>query len=217
MTIASTGSQEPKVSWEQAFEQFHRLVHYAANTHKRDGIVDTAVCADDLYQEGIIKLYDCWREWCVDKGKDMDEFAPIFRTSLWRAVKRGGGRQNNYLDIDKATDKAIDTSSRPEDSIDRLDLEEKLTVLHQHLSQNARLLLNEIMEPSIRTLFEALADFKRKEMIKSQGKRVNIPKDTSVKMKHIQKSLGFTGKQYDNAILELKNRTKEIWGYLPSR
>ena len=41
-------------------------------------------------------------------------------------------------------------------------------------------------------------------MLKSQGKRINVPKDRTVRMKHIVRSMGITTKQYDTAIAEIR-------------
>jgi hypothetical protein len=198
---------ELKITWEQAVDQFDNLIKFAARQQIENNTVDSAVSAEDLYQEGMIKLYDCWVKWCVERGKDMDEFGPIFRKSLFRKVKQCGKRQKSMVDIDAAANILEDTNS--EDTVERMHREEGLDTLKGILSNDiAKQLLAELIQPSARTLFEAHADKQRKEMLKSQGHKVNVPKDNTVRMKHIKKSLGISTKQYDTAMTEIREKAK---------
>ena len=200
-----------RITWEEAVKQFEPLVKFAAKQQVENYGSDTAVSAEDLYQEGMMKLYDCWLEWVVGKSKAMDEFGPIFRKSLFRAVRRKRGRALIYVDVSDAADRIVDTGRVPEDSVERLYQEEGVSTLYNSLdSDMARRLLLELIEPSSKTLYEALADRKRKEMLKSQGKRVNIPKDNTVRMKHIIRALHMTSKQYDACIAEIREKARLI-------
>lgn len=199
-----------KLTWEQVVIQFQDLIKFAARQQVENNPSDNMITADDLYQEGMIKLYKCWVEWCVEKGKDMDEFGPIFRTSLFRAVKRKRGTQRNHIDLEDAINSLKDDNT-PEDAVEQMYREHGITHLREMLSGDvAKRLLDELINPSPRTLYEVWADIKRKEMLKSQGKRVNIPKDNRVRMKHIIRSLGITTKQYDLAIQEIRAQAKLV-------
>lgn len=199
---------ELKITWEQAVEQFEKLVRFAARQQVENSTVDTAISVDDLIQEGMIKLYDCWNKWCVERGKDMDEFGPIFRKSLFRKVKQSGKRRKPMVDIDSAVNILEDTNS--ENTVDSMYLKDWLGELRVSLSSEiAKQVLDELIQPSTRTLFEAHMDKQRKEMLKSQGHKVNVPKDVTVRMKHIVRSLGITGKQYDSAIKEIREKASE--------
>lgn len=195
-----------KLTWDEVVAQFKNLIKFAAKQQIENGIVrDSMISAEDLYQDGMAKLYDCWRIWCVDpeKNKDMEEFGPIFRKSLFRAVRKGTSNKYKYIDLEDAANTLEDTNA--EDIVERMYRENGIKHLMEMLtSDTAKQLLQEIIEPSTRTLYEVWADTQRKQMLKSQGKRVNIPKDNTVRMKHIQRSLGITTKQYDLAMSEIR-------------
>jgi hypothetical protein len=200
-----------KLTWEMVVEQFENLIKFAAKQQVENYGVDSMMSAEDLYQEGMIKLYDCWKIWCVGKNKDMDEFGPIFRKSLFRAMKKGSPKKAVFIDLE-GEDTSLEDVLRDEsaeDTIERMYREYGINHLREMLSSDiARSLLDELVEPSPRTLYEVWADIKRKEMLKSQGKRVNIPKDNTVRMKHIIRSLGITSKQYDVAMAEIREKAK---------
>ena len=198
-----------KLSWEEVLEKFHRLIKFAAkqqvlNSNNMDGMIS----AEDLYQEGMIKLYDCWKIWCLGKNKDMDEFAPIFKTSLFRCVQKGSTKKKPmFVDID---DPATVIRHDDVDSVEKLYKEESIKKLMDTLSDVGKSILRELISPSEKTLFEVWADIERKKMLKSQGKRVNVPKDNTVRMKHIIRSLGITQKQYDISMAEIKRNARTV-------
>lgn len=196
--------QPLKLTWDMVVKQFERLVKFAAKQYVQNNSADTMISAEDLYQEGMIKLYDCWMKWCMDKNKDMDEFGPIFRKSLFRQVKNKGGRVKfSFIDLEDAVSNL--EGDNGEDIVHSMYMQEGIKHLRETLhSEEAKLIIDELVSPSPRTMYEAWADKCRKEMLKSQGKRVNVPKDMSIKMKHIKKALGITKKQYDNAMEEIK-------------
>lgn len=206
--------QELKLSWDRVVKQFENLVKYAARQQIETRPTDQLMSVEDLYQEGMIKLYDCWMKWCVDpcKNKDIDEFKPIFTTSLFRHMRKYCTNKAELIDLDEIEEFIGDTNV--EDTVERMYREHGLTHLSEILTCSvAKKLLEELIEPSTRTLYEVLADIKRKQMLKSQGKKVNVPKDTTVRMKHIQRSLGITSKQYDNAIAEIREKARLAMNY----
>lgn len=205
------GELEIKLSWEQVVAQFDNLIKFAAKQQVQNYNTDTMMSAEDLYQDGMIKLYDCWQIWCVDKkhNKDMDEFGPIFRKSLFRAMRNKTKKSASpvFIDIEDTENSLKDIGT--EDTVERMYREHGIIHLREILTSDiSKNLLDELAEPSDRTLFEVWADIKRKEMLKSQGRKVNVPKDNTVRMKHIVRSLGITGKQYDVAIAEIREKAK---------
>jgi len=206
MQYANNG-QPLKLTWDAVVKQFTDLCKFAAKQRVTSGNhTDSMTSAEDLYQEGMIKLYECWEIWCVDKNKDMDEFGPIFRKSLFRVMKKDKSVKPNFVDIEDTANSLKDESAI--DTVDRMYQEEGLEKLAESLSPIARRLLAELEEPSANTLFQVWADIERKKMLKSQGKRVNIPKDNTVRMKHIVRSLQISDKQYDVAILEIRDKAR---------
>jgi hypothetical protein len=201
--LANDG-QPLKLTWDVVVEQFNRLIKFAAKQQVQNNTTDTMVSAEDLYQEGMIKLYDCWKIWCVDKNKDMDEFGPIFRKSLFRQV-RAKGKSTRFAFIDLEDAVMLLEDENGEDVVQNMYIENGIKHLKSMLhSESAKMIIDELVSPSPRTIYEAWADKARKEMLKSQGKRVNVPKDNTIRMKHIKKSLDITKKQYDNAMEEIK-------------
>ncbi|MNS96920.1 hypothetical protein D3C72_1312380 [compost metagenome] len=204
---------QPKLSWDDVWEQFENLIYFAANQQISNRGVDPMNSYDDLVQEGIIKLHECWEIWCVNpaNNKDMDEFGPIFRKSLFRKIKQSAGRPKGEMDLDDAAPFVEDVNMRTDSIIDALDHSENMQRLMSSLSPTAQLILQELAQPSERTLLEVWADTKRKEQLKAQGKRVNVPKDNTVRMKHIVRSIGITDKQYDKAIIEIRETAHRVY------
>ncbi len=202
----ANNGQPLKLTWDVVLDQFKNLIKHAAKQQVQNHEVDNMMSAEDLYQEGMIKLYDCWQIWCMGKNKDMDEFGPIFKKSLYRVVQKGSNTNRpTFVDIE---DTANTLKGDNEDIVERMHRTEGFEALSESLGDIARRLLEELIEPSDRTIFEVWADIERKKMLKSQGKRVNIPKDTTIRMKHIIRSLQITDKQYDVAMVEIRENAK---------
>lgn len=195
------------LTWEEVQGQFENLVKFAAkNTYMSRTSVDNAVNIEDLFQIGMLKLYDCWEKY---NEKPMEEFKHIFSTTLFRAVRRGM-RPLMTLDIDSVVEQ------EPTDGYDfteSLVLSEGLEQLKADLkSPIAIAILQELIDPSPRTIWEVWSDKARKEMLKSQGKNVNIPKSTEVRMKHIRAALEITQKQFDLGIAEIRAKASISFG-----
>lgn len=194
------------LTWEEVQTQFENLVKFAAkNVYTTTINVDNSVSAEDLYQIGMMKLYDCWVRY---NHLPMEEFKYVFNKTLFRAVRRGA-KTSNTIDLELA----IENESVEEDYEEKLELQECLEELKKTLdSPIAIAILQELISPSPRTLWEVWADKARKENLKRQGKNVNIPKNNDVKMKHIRLSLGITQKQFDIGILEIRQKARIAFG-----
>lgn len=210
---AETGIREDiKLSWDDVVEQFENLVKFAAKQQIDNNSygTDSMITAEDLFQEGMIKLYDCWVIWCVDRNKGMDEFGPIFRTSLFRLMKNKGRKKGSvptFIDIEDTENSIKDEGA--DDTVERLYQEAGILKLRELLTTDiAKRVLDELADPSPNTLYQVWADTKRREMIKSQGRKVNIPKDNTVRMKHIIRSLQITEKQCDVAMVEIRQMAR---------
>jgi hypothetical protein len=194
------------LTWEEVQTQFENLVKFAAkNTYMSRINVDSAVSIEDLYQIGMMKLYDCWDRY---KHLPSDEFKHVFSTTLFRAVRRGA-RPSMTLDIES------DAEYEPvaEDFTEALGTSEGLgELMHMLHSPISAAILHELIEPSPRTLWEVWADRARKEQVKSQGKNVNIPKTNEVRMKHIRQALRITQKQFDLGIAEIREKAAMAFG-----
>lgn len=212
-TKYAENGQELKLTWEEVHEQFKHLITFAANQQIKGNVVDNMLSKADLEQEGLIKLYECWEKWCFKENKDMDEFGPIFRKSLFRKVKQTGSKGVATVTTDDE-ENPLENLLKDESAIDvveKMHLSEGLSKLRNMLeNDHAKALLEEIVNPSEATIYNVLIDIERKKMLKSQGHRVNIPKDTTVRMKHIVQTLDITEKQYDSAIAEIRSAARYL-------
>jgi hypothetical protein len=189
------------LTWEEVLKNFENLVKYAAGTTYREkSRVDNAVGADDLYQVGMITLYKCFNKYA---HLPLEEFKAIFSTALFRAVRRGA-KNGLTLDLEEAL---VGEEGHEDDYIDKLQFKEGLEQLKSSLqSPIALAILQELIEPSPRTIWEVWADGARKRQLKhNQDKNVNLSKHAEVKMKHIKNALQITQKQFDLGIKEIRN------------
>ncbi|MNW28293.1 hypothetical protein D3C74_51150 [compost metagenome] len=196
------------LEWDAVYEQYKNLVKYAAkNTYKSRGHVDNAVSIEDLFQLGMLKLFDCWERY---KHLSMEEFKHVFSAALFRAVRRGA-RPNMTLDVEGA----VEEQASAEDFTECLVTSEGLENLKSEINSPVALaILHELMDPSPRTLWEVWADKARKTKLKSQGKNVNAPKTNEVRMKHIRLALNITQKQFDLGIAEIREKAALSFGLI---
>lgn len=189
------------LEWEDVLAKFQNLVKYAASTAYREkSRVDNAVSPSDLYQIGLLKLYECHQKYA---HLPMEEFKAVFTTTLFRSVRRGAKNSDN-LDLEEAL---VGEEGHEDDYVDQLSFKEGLEQLKSSLnSPIAVAILQELIEPSPRTLWEVWADGARKRQLKiNQSKNVNLSKNTEVKMKHIRNALQISQKQFDNGIAEIRS------------
>jgi len=189
------------LKWEEVLENFENLVKFAARKTYTESIVDSAVSAQDLYQIGMIKLYECWMKY---SNLSMEEFKAVFSTTLFRSVRRGA-KSKTTLDLEEAL---VGEEGHEDDYIENLMFKESLDKLKSELdSPIAIAILQEMIEPSPRTIWEVWADGARKRQLKEeQKKNVNLLKNNEVKMKHIRSALQITQKQFDLGILEIRSK-----------
>jgi hypothetical protein len=195
------------LTWEEVQLKFENLVKFAAkNTYSQNLDADVSVGADDLYQIGMLKLFDCWRRY---KHLPMEEFKAIFSKSLFRTVRRNC-KNSNTTDIETAM---LTAEATPSYTIDEDNLSGELELLRSSLKNDiAVAILSELIDPSPKTIYNVWADRARKMCVKGQGKSVNVPKNNDVKMKHIKDSLEITQKQFDIAIKEIREVARVVMG-----
>lgn len=195
--------------WDDVVKRFENLVKYASKNEFLQNKKDSAVSPEDLYQIGMLKLYECFERY---KTLSLDEFKYVFSTSLFRAIRKG--LKQNRLDVDLILDDSEVNFELEDltvqDSFQDCEFKEGLEQLRMLLSNSpiALAILSEMVEPSPRTIWEVWADKARKEKIKSQGQKINLPKTTEVRMKHIKSALKLTQKQFDLGILEIRSKSK---------
>lgn len=190
------------LTWEEVVADFENLIKYAAKqTFQQRTNIDNAVGVGDLYQIGLIKLYECWEKYAhLPKG----EFKAIFCTALFRSVRRSA-KFSGTVDFEEAI---AGDEGYEDDYMAKLEFKEGLEQLKNILeSPVAIAILNEMIAPSPRTLFEVWADAARKYQLKvKQGKNVRLSKQNEVKNKHIRAALQITQKQFDDGIAEIREK-----------
>lgn len=191
-------------SWENVYEAYYKYVRSAANkTYLQNRNV--GLDADDLYQEGLMTLYDCYERYGhLSEG----EFYAVFTKSVWRTVRRrvNVNRRNNhnstpYDEIEFAIGETQDVKYNEELLYD---VYEDLSELKSQLSNLAAAILCELINPSPKTYWYAEADYFRKEFAKKQGKSKNALKRIRPNNRHIRKALGITTTQFERAMREIR-------------
>lgn len=208
--ITSNSGEQLLLTWETVLDKFDNLIKYAAKQKATNRNLDNMMSAEDLYQEGLIKLYDCWEIWCLGHNKDMKEFGAIFKVSLFRHVNgEAGASVDNHTDVDSL--QYLLEDPKQTDITTKLYIEHGLSVLRDSLSSEiAKTILDELINPSDATLYQVHADIARKTFMKAQGRRVNIPSDTTVRMKHIQRAMGVSNSVYENAMREIRSLAPQV-------
>jgi len=198
------------LSWSEVMRQFENLVKFASKSVleslRGQGIVtDGMISSEDLYQEGITCLWVCWSKYGI---KDMEEFGRLFKKSLFRILKRRAVASHIMVDLDEVLSDACYTPS----VIENLYIKEGIKQLQDCLTAPiSKSILQELISPSQRTVWEVWADKERKKTLKIQGKKVNVPNTSEIKIKHIRAALGITPKQMDLALLEMRQAASNIF------
>jgi hypothetical protein len=200
------------LAWDDVKDKFENLVKFAAkqvyNTRNYSShSVDNSVGIEDLYQIGMMKLYDCWLRY---SKLPMGEFKSVFSAALFRAVRRGA-KPSMTIDLEDAV-MEVESKSEEPDLVESIYFREGLQQLKSLLETPiARAIFQEIIEPSPRTIWEVWADKARKNVLKQQGKEINLSKTSEVRMKHIRNSLHITQKQFDLGISEIRRKAREAF------
>lgn len=197
------------LGWDEVYEEFENLIKFAArNVYLQQVVADYSIGADDLYQIGMCKLYDCWKRYV---NVSMEEFKAVFSVSLFRAVRQSVIQENKTKVLNvtldhEEYDEGASFGSYEINYEDDIMFKQYIEELREEVkSPIAIAILSELIDPSPRTIFNAWADKARRRKVKSQGKTANIPENAGVKMKHIRDSLGITQKQFDVSIKEIRN------------
>lgn len=192
-------NKETRLTWDEVYSQLDNYIKFASANVSRSTTLDNYISAEDLYQEGTLLLFKCYKQY-IDK--DLEEFCTIFKASLWRHIRKKAARPNIIqVEIEEVYDLGY-----TEDNLDKLYTEYKIKQLYELLEDEpvALAILNELLNPSERTIWEMKMDKARKETVRNQGKKINVPQTSKVKMVHIRRSLGLTPKRFDTGIAKLR-------------
>lgn len=185
--------------------QFENLVKYAAKKVSDSSKLDAAIDVQDLYQEGIVLLLEHLEKY---KEKTVEEFKLIFSTSLFRHLYKKA-RNHNFVTVELDT---VYELGYTEDVVNEMYTEYIINQLKDLLSGDKVVLsiLQELLQPSEKVIWEMTMDIARKKMLKSQGKKVNLFQNIKVKMIHIKRALGITQKRLDEGLIIIRKTTRQL-------
>lgn len=210
---------EPLI-WEEQLSKFDNYIKFAAKQ-----VVSGIDCcfhgADDLYQEGLLLLWQCFERY---QYKTKQEFQFLFKSSLWRLLRDKAGKPNKEMtDIEEVFE--AEEIGYSDNSLEDMYEEYRMKQVYELLVGNptAISILKELLNPSKVTVEECDKDMARKEMLKNQGARLNIPTSIEIKPVHIQRALNLTEEIYAKnfklvqmAIYEVYARDYNIKSYTPN-
>ena len=195
-------TQEP-LEWNYVYESFVNLIKFASKQVAEKYQTSATCTAEDLFQEGQLILFHCFEMY---KYKDKQEFSVLFKSSLWRGLRNiasddvAKASQINQVDISEAYDIGYS-----EEVVHEIYQEYKLQQVVELLSSNelALTVLREMLNPSKRTIWEAEMDIARKNMLKSQKSKGNIPQ--TIRGVHIQRAMEIPQSTYKETVQVIKD------------
>lgn len=164
------------LTWEKVYEEFNKLIRYAANDVAFQ-YKTTYQSSEDLYQDGLIILYNCLEKY---SDKSLEEFGAIFRTSLWRGQRKNAKvemvesmRLAEHLPA-KCGKVGVTTDDETNETASSIDIEGQMfenETFNRIIGndESCRIVLNELVNPSERTLWEQKMDYARKQRTGYQG------------------------------------------------
>lgn len=208
------------LNWDEQFSKFDNYIKFAA----KQVVSNMDYCfygADDLYQEGLLLLWQCFDRY---QYKSKQEFQYLFKSSLWRLLRDKAGKPNKETtDIDEVFE--AEEIGYSDNSLEDMYEEYRMKQVYELLVGNptAISILKELLNPSKVTVEECDKDMARKEMLKNQGAQLNVPTSIEIKPVHIQRALNLTEEIYAKnfklvqmAIYEVYARDCDIKSYIPN-
>lgn len=196
-----------ELKWENVVKQYENMIKYASRvTYQKKLNVDASITPDDLYQVGMLKLYDCFMRY---GDKNDEEFGKLTKTAIYHELNYVCKESRTYA-LENKEGEEIDVPV--ETDFDKKETHALLESIEKQLKrETSKQVLKELINPSRKTINVMLQDIANKKMLAQQGKKVNIPKTTDIKQRHIRESLGLTQKQFDKAIKEVRDVASKVF------
>lgn len=197
---------ETELTLEEVLNNFTYLVKYMSHNFRTTGYTDS----QDFYQEGMIILYKCW---CKYKNRNLKEFRKIFNTSINRLfVQKTRKRNLNTISIEDAMTPKINSFLTIDHNIETIFVKAGIEQLKRSIQDDiiATAILNELLCPSKRTLWEVKVDIERKKMLYRQGFNVYIPAPV-VKLIHIRRSLMLCSNTFNKGLTTIRRNASLIF------
>ena len=195
-----------ELTLDEVLDNFTYLVKYMSRNFRATGYTDS----QDFYQEGMIILYKCW---CKYKNKNLNEFRKIFNTSINRLfVQKTRKRNLSTISIDDEVTPKLEAFLTIDYNIEKIFVTEGINQLKQSLKDDiiATAILNELLCPSKRTLWEVEIDIERKKMLYNQGFNVYIPSPV-VRLIHIRRSLMICSNTFNKGLTAIRRNAALIF------
>lgn len=197
---------EPDMNWDTQYKKLNNYIKYVAG-QVVSGLPSAMMSAEDLYQEGLILLYNCFEKY---KFKTEKEFHAIFKASCWRLLKGFCYKKKELqqVDLDTVYDLGYDDNAII-DMYEEFRIQQVVELLAG--DQTAINILKEIISPSEKTVYEMQMDYYRKECLKAQGKKSCVPSEMEIKPVILRKSLGLTEKEFSTAFKKLQSEVYAVY------
>lgn len=160
---------------------------------------------EDVEAEGFLVLVYCCREF----PEGQKYFSRYFKRLWYNKIKnmyrhqRFQKRQGQEVELEQALSipNTVDAFGRM-----RLKYEEICPLL----SQDARKLLVELLEPSAQTVEVAYQDFCRRNRLNVQGQPVTGHKNFRIRLRHIRRVIGMSPSRMRNVVEEVKSVNRKL-------
>lgn len=215
MEIKRIPIRAPRLTWEEVYDEYVKLIHYASHNtlgqyRNWPAVSSGRISEEDLFQEGQLLLYKCWERY---NKKTVEEFGYVFKASLWRHLRDVCGKKEIYTcDISEAYELGYDQEVE-EQMFEQFQLQQIAELLKGH--PIALTILKEFLNPSKRTVWECKMDMARKRMLANQGKIGAAPKIMSINKHHIKRGMEISTVRFNQEYNLVKKAVKEVYACDP--
>ena len=197
---------DPEMTWDIQYSKLNNYIKYVAG-QVASSLPSAMMSSEDLYQEGLILLYNCFEKY---KLKNEKEFHALFKSSCWRLLRGFCYKKKEFstVDLDEVFDIGYDNNQ-----ISKIYEEYRIQQVIDMLKCNtyALQIFKELLYPSQRTLWEVNMDMARKETLKSQGHRVSVPSELVVKPSLLKRIMNLPKSEFDSALKLVQSTVYSIY------
>lgn len=197
---------DPRMTWDTQYEALNNYIKFAAG-QVVSGLPSAMLGSDDLYQEGLILLYQCFEKYRL---KPESEFQTLFKTSLWRKLRGFCYKKPEVktVDLDEIFDLGYNDTVI-NDMYEEYRVQQVLELIK--FSPIAVRIFQEVLYPSEGFVDALDMDMARKETIQSQGRNIHVPSELQFRKDILRKYLGVTENEFSEAFKQLQASVYEIY------
>jgi hypothetical protein len=159
---------------------------------------------EDVEAEGFLALVECCREF----PEGQTRFARYFKRSWYNRLKTLYRNQNyqKRQGIEVDIENAVSLPVKRDDFLERM--QSRYQEICPLLSNDAKRLLETLLDPPQEVIEYAYRDFCRKNKLHSQGQRVTGHQSFRVRLRHIRGILGMSSGRMREVVTEVKHITQ---------